>query len=123
MSEISEIIKSTIEELKTMSDSGAVLGSAITTQSGITIIPVSKLTVGIIGGGVDYGQKKLSQTQNFGGGSGAAISINPVAFLTINADSSVNILHISGNKTHSDRIFSLLERSPEIINKLKNSMS
>ena len=123
MSEINEIIKSTIEELKTMSDSESVFGNSITTPNGVTIIPVSKLTIGIIGGGADYGHKKLSQAQNFGGGSGAALSINPVAFLTINADSSVNILRLCGNKTPTERIFSLFERSPEIIDKLKNSLS
>ena len=81
------------------------------------------MTVGFIGGGVDYGQKKLAQNQNFGGGSGAAVSITPIALLAIKDDSTVNLIPIEKDKNGSDKIFSVLERTPEIIGKIKSSMS
>lgn len=123
MSDINEIINSTIEGIKEFTDAGSVVGDAIHTPNGVTIIPISKISIALIGGGVDYGQKKLAQNQNFGGGSGTGISISPVAFLTISPDTSVNLIPINNKKTGQDKIFSILEKTPEIIQKLKGNLS
>jgi len=123
MSEMNEIIKESLDGIKAFADTDAIIGKSIRTDSGVSIIPISKLTIGFIGGGVDYGQKKLSQNQNFGGGSGAGVSITPIAFLTVKDDSTVNLIPIEKEKNGSDKIFSVLERSPEIIGKIKNSFS
>ena len=123
MCEISEIIKESLDDIKGFASADAIIGKTIKTDAGVSIIPISKMTVGFIGGGVDYGQKKLAQNQNFGGGSGAAISITPIALLTIKEDSTVNLIPIEKDKNGSDKIFSMLERTPEIIAKIKSSMS
>ena len=123
MSDMSEIIKASLDGIKSFADVESVIGRVINTPSGVTVIPVSKLTVGFAGGGVDYGQKKLSQSQNFGGGSGTGISITPLAFLTIGADSSVNLISLDDGRSSTDRIVSVIERSPEIIEKIKTALS
>ena len=92
MSDMCEIIRSTLEAVKDFTDSDAIVGNVITTPSGVSLIPISKITVGFVGGGADYGQKRLSQSQSFGGGSGAGISISPIAFLSVSPDASVSII-------------------------------
>ena len=124
MSDMSEIIKTTLEGIDSFTDVNSVVGSVIKTPDGMTIIPISKITVGFLGGGADYGQKKLSQLQSFGGGSGAGISISPVAFLTVAPDSTVNLIPLnSESKAGVDRITSIIERSPEIIERIKQLLS
>ena len=123
MSDISEIMSSTVEVIKEFSDAGAVVGDAINTPCGVTIIPISKISVALIGAGVDYGHKKLTQNQNFGGGSGTGISISPVAFLTVSPDATVSVIPISNKKSNQDRVFSIIEKAPDILQKIKNNLS
>ena len=123
MSDISEMIKASLDGIKAFTDVETIIGNVINTPSGVTVIPISKLTVGFAAGGIDYGQKKLSQTQNSGGGSGAGISITPIAFLTIGSDTSINLISLDDRKSGNDRLISLIEHSPEIIEKIKKSLS
>ena len=122
MSEMSEIIKSSLESIKGFADVETIVGRSIITPNGVTVIPISKMTVAFAGAGLDYGQKKISQ-QGFGGGSGTGITITPIALLTIGCDASVNLVSLTGGNSNSDKFISLLERSPEIIDRIKNLMS
>lgn len=119
---MSDIIKASMESIKSFTDTDTVIGNAITTPSGVTVIPISKVTVGIATGGIDYGTKRLTYPQNFGGGGGTGLSITPIAFLTVSRDSDVNLIHLNSS-SELDRITSLFERSPEIIEKIKNVLS
>ena len=119
---MSDIIKASMESIKSFTDTDTVIGNAITTPSGVTVIPISKVTVGIATGGIDYGAKRLTYPQNFGGGGGTGLSITPIAFLTVSRDSDVNLIHLNSS-SELDRITSLFERSPEIIEKIKNVLS
>lgn len=123
MSELGDIIKSSLEGIKELNDVNSIIGDTITTPSGVSIIPVSKITVGFIGGGADYGQKKLTSSQNFGGGSGTGISITPLAFLTIDKSGSVNLISITKDSTGTDRVISLLEQTPDILRRFKGSLN
>ena len=123
MSDMSDIIKESLDGIKFFADSDTIIGRQICTPSGVTIIPISKMTVGFLGGGLDYGQRKTSQGQNFGCGSGTGISITPLAFLTVTPDSCVNLISLNGEKSSNERLFSIIERSPEIIEKIKNTLS
>lgn len=123
MSDMSEIIKESLDGIKSFADPQNVIGDPIQTPSGVTIIPISKLTVGFAGGGADYGQKKLTHTQNFGCATGTGVSVTPIAFLTVAPDSTVNIISINDEKTTSDRFITMIERSPEIIERIKHVMS
>lgn len=123
MSELGDIIKSSLEGIKELNDVNSIIGDTITTPSGVSIIPVSKITVGFIGGGADYGQKKLTSSQNFGGGSGTGISITPMAFLTIDKSGSVNLISITKDPTGTDRVISLLEQTPDILRRFKGSLN
>lgn len=120
---MSDIIKASMDSIKSFTDMDTAIGNAITTPSGVTVIPVSKVTMGIATGGIDYGDKRSSSSQNFGGGGGTGLSITPIAFLIVGRDADVNIFHIENATGEMDRVISLIERSPEIIEKIKQALS
>ena len=55
---INEIISTSLEKIKELSDSDTVIGEQIKTDSGTVIIPVSKVSIGFVSGGIDFGTKK-----------------------------------------------------------------
>ena len=118
-----DIIKSSIEGIKNFTDMDVVIGAAINTPSGVTVIPVSRVTMGIATGGIDYGNKKITSSQNFGGGGGTGLSITPVAFLTVNRDAEINLIPLENQGSDIEKITSLIEHSPHIIEKIKNILS
>ena len=119
---MSDIIKASLEGIKSFTDMETVIGNAINTPSGVTVIPVSKVAMGIATGGIDYGKDDRNANQNFGGGGGTGISITPIAFLTVGRDAEVNLIHIN-TSNEIDKIANLVEHSPEIIGKIKAALS
>ncbi len=120
---MSDIIKASMDGIKSFTDMETVIGNAITTPNGVTVIPVSKVAMGIATGGVDYGSERSSHSQNFGGGGGTGLSITPIAFLTVGRDANVNIIHINSSGGEVERIANLIERSPDIIEKIRSALS
>jgi len=97
-----------------MVDANTIIGEPVTTVDGITLIPVSKVSFGFAGGGSDF-TKKPDPNNGFGGGIGAGVKIEPVAFIIANGD-SVKLLHVSPPATNTvDRI---IETVPEVIDKI-----
>ena len=130
----SEIIKTALDSIKTVLDANTVIGDPISTPAGTTIIPVSKITVGYASGGIDYMKKDtpLHNGQpvfnNFGGGGGTGISVVPVAFISIDAEGKAEILSmdapvISAPEDTLSKIISVIDRSPELIEKIKSIFS
>ena len=117
---INDILRASVDSVRSFSEIDTVTGSAITTPSGVTVIPVSRMSVGFASGGVDYGREHRSD--GFGGGGGTALSITPVAFLTIGPNAEVNLISLSDNGGGLDRIVSLVERAPELIEKIKGAL-
>ena len=123
-----EMIDASLSNIKTLLDANTIIGDPIVTESGTTIIPVSKISVGYVSGGLDYNKKKGEKDQdknapaNFGGGGGTGISVSPVAFIIINAEGKAEMLSVSASSGPSDaaaQIVNLVDRSPEIIEKIK----
>ena len=77
--DLKSLMAESMEKVKEMVDANTIVGEPITTPDGVTLIPISKVSFGFGSGGGDYGKG----TQNFGGGSGAGVKIDPVAFLVI----------------------------------------
>lgn len=120
---ISDVIATSLENLRSMVDANTVIGNPINTESGTTIIPISKISMGFASGGLDYNGKEQSaaRQQNFGGGGGTGLSITPVGFLTVDKNGAVDMINVGQTPAGGaiDQIGDLLERSPEIIEKLK----
>ena len=120
---MSDIIRSSLDGIKGFTDMETAVGAPIQTPSGVTVIPVSKVAMGIATGGVDYGSERSSHSQNFGGGGGTGLSITPIAFLTVGRDAEVSIIHINSAGGEVERIANLIERSPDIIEKIRSALS
>lgn len=121
---MSDIIRSSLEGIKSFTNVDMGVGNAIHTPSGVTVIPISKISVGMATGGIDYGTKKIIGTQNFGGGGTTGVSVTPLGFLTVNEKCEVNLITLKDEPESSiSKISSLIERSPEIIEKIKNALS
>lgn len=124
---ISEMIESSLDSIRGIADSGTVIGTPVTTSQGTTIIPVSKVSVGFAGGGNDFSGKTGGDGKNvFSGGGGTGISVTPQAFLVVSADGSVELLSIANPtgsapmSTVGASIDTLIDRAPEIIEKIKS---
>ena len=106
----------TIAKIREMVNANTVVGEPITTPDGVTIIPVSKVSIGLGGGGTDFVSKNVNHKENpFGGGVGAGVKVSPVAFLVIK-EGSVRMLPIPApaNST-ADRI---VEMVPDTLDKI-----
>ena len=97
-----------------MVDSNTIIGKPITTEDGITILPVSKVSFGFASGGTDFNGKNAANKDLFGGGSGAGVNIQPVAFLVIK-DGCVRTIQLSDSSNSIDRALTML---PELVEKL-----
>ena len=121
---MSEIIKASLDGIRSFTDMESAIGTPIHTPSGVTVIPVSRVAIGLATGGLDYGQKKVITGSSFGGGGGTGVSITPLAFLTIGKDAEINLISINdGEGARIDRALSVIEHSPEIIAKIKSALS
>ena len=110
------MLDSTIAKLREMVNANTVVGEPITTGDGITIIPVSKISIGFGGGGSDFVSKNLNQHENpFGGGLGAGVKVTPVAFLVINQGNVRMIPVATPANTTADR---LVEMVPDTLDKI-----
>ena len=120
----SELIRTALENVKSMIDANTVTGTPITTESGTVIIPISKVYVGIASGGIDYFGKKSVSEKNFGGGGGTGVTVSPIGFLVIDANGKVNLLNIDAPSTDPvSKVVEFVENSPELIEKFKNLFS
>lgn len=112
---LSDLMRTTIENIRTVADANTIIGTPIQAE-GVTLIPVSKLSFGVAGGGTEFSTKKQAVgEQNFGGGSGASAKLEPVAFLIVR-EGSVKLLPVAPPPaTTVDRV---IETVPEVMDKV-----
>lgn len=110
------MLDSTISKIREMVNANTVVGEPVVTADGVTIIPVSKISIGLGGGGSDFVSKNVNRHENpFGGGVGAGITVTPVAFLVVK-EGSVRMLPVgSPANTTADR---LVEMIPDTLDKV-----
>ena len=112
------MLENTIAKIREMVDVNSVIGDPITTADGITIIPISKVSVGFAGGGSDYVSKNQNKQENpFAGGAGGGVKVTPVAFLVIK-DGNVRMMPVAAPaNTTADR---LVEQVPDVLDRISN---
>lgn len=110
------MLENTIAKIREMVDVNSVIGEPITTADGVTIIPVSKVSVGFGGGGSDFVSKNVNRQENpFGGGAGGGVKVTPIAFLVIK-EGSVRMIPVAAPaNTTADR---LVEMVPDVLDKI-----
>lgn len=114
-----------MDSLREMVDVNTILGDPVETPDGAVIVPVSRVSFGFAAGGTDqtFSNEKakdpqLAATRPFGGGSGAGISVSPVAFLVVRQD-EVRLMPVDGNAIY-DRLLDLV---PKLVEQLQGVMS
>lgn len=117
-----DMMGASIAKIREMADANTVMGEPIQTPDGVTIIPVSKVKIGFAGGGSDFATKNYPSTKEnpFGGGTGAGVTVTPVAFLIIKGE-SVRLLPVA--EPASNSLERLIEMLPELIDQVSSLRS
>ena len=121
---IENLMENAMNSIKEMVDVNTIIGEPIETKSGMVIIPISKVCFAFAAGGSEFKGETIDEYKRkdkeeevqyrlpFGGGSGAGISINPVAFVIVLKD-SIKVLPIE----HTSAIDKLIDYVPDLMEK------
>lgn len=129
------LMETAMNSIKDMVDVNTIIGEPIEVANGMMIIPISKVSFGFAAGGSEFKGETIDEYKKkdkeeevqyrlpFGGGSGAGISINPVAFVIVSKD-SIKVLpieHTSAIDKLMDYVPDLVEKANTIVNKTIDS--
>ncbi|MCI9503796.1 MAG: sporulation protein YtfJ [Clostridia bacterium] len=108
-------MEKTAEQLTGLVDVNTVIGKPVFSASGAQIIPFTKVTMGFLSGGGEYGEVKAVKEDEsfpFAGGAGTVINIKPCGFLI---DDGKNCRLV---KVTDDPIDGLIEKAGSLIDKI-----
>lgn len=114
---IGNIMGITMEKLKEMVDVNTIVGDPIQLEDGTAIIPISKVSFGFASGGSDLPAK--SEKELFGGGSGAGVSIQPLAFMVV-YKGEAKLMQMSVNASTPNAFVNLI---PDMVDKISDMVS
>ena len=127
---IENIMTTTMENIKEMIDVNTIVGDAVETSEGTVIIPVSRVSFGFVAGGGEYNEDTSKDKKNriaesinsssqdslpFAGGTGAGVSVNPIAFLVVSKE-KIKLLPVNFNTT-VDRVVELV---PQVVDQIQD---
>lgn len=124
---IEVLMETAMNSINEMVDVNTIIGEPIETKNGMVIIPISKVCFGFAAGGSEFKGETIDEYKRkekeeevqyrlpFGGGSGAGISINPVAFVIVQKD-TIKVLPIE----HTSAIDKLIDFVPDLMDKANN---
>jgi len=124
---IEGLMKTAMNSIQDMVDVNTIIGEPIEAAGNIMIIPISKVCFGFAAGGSEFNSETLDEYKKkekeeemqyrlpFGGGSGAGVTINPVAFLVINKD-TIKLMPIN----HTSTLDRIADYVPDIIDRFCN---
>ena len=119
---VDQIITNTIKDLKSILDVNSVIGSPIKVGSAVTIMPICKLTMGLVTGGGDVGKERFKKVsdRNYLGGSGTGISYSPVGVIAVIGD-SVKYISLDDPVPYYDIARSVENTINNIVDKVKSN--
>ena len=119
---VKDLMGETMEKVRSMVDVNTIIGDPIVTQDGTTLIPLSKVSVGFASAGSDFVSKNSKEGAPlcFGGGGGAGISINPVAFVVV-SNGMARILPV--NMPADTTVDRLVEMIPDAVSGVSSFFS
>ena len=124
---IESLMMTAMTSIQDMVDVNTIIGEPIETTNGITIIPISKVCFGFAAGGSEFSGETIKEYNRkdkdeeieyklpFGGGAGAGVSINPVAFIVVQED-TVKLMPVD----HSSFLDKILDYVKDIIQRMSN---
>lgn len=109
---IERIMDNALVKIKTFVDADTIVGSPVVTADGMSIVPISKISMGFLAGGGEYSDLSVVQKREFpfAGGSGAGVSVQPIGFL-VSDGKTIKLVNI-GEKSPLEKF---LEIAPEIV--------
>ena len=114
------MLENTIAKIREMVDVNSVIGEPIVTADGVTIIPISKVSVGFGGGGSDFVSRHPNKEANpFGGGVGGGIKVTPIAFLICRGENVRMLPVAAAPSTTADR---LVEMVPDVLDRISEML-
>ncbi|MGI5977108.1 MAG: GerW family sporulation protein [Candidatus Limivicinus sp.] len=124
---ISELMQATMDNVKSMLKVDTVVGDPIVTPDGITLVPISKISLGFGGGGVEAAGKKPGAERPYGGGNATGVKIDPIGFLVIK-EGTVRMINVTPPASNTvDRIIDMvpqvMDRVDAFITKQQNKES
>lgn len=126
---IEGLMKTAMNSIQDMVDVNTIIGEPIETTNNMVIIPISKVSFGFAAGGSEFSNETVNEYRKkdkeeearyrlpFGGGSGAGVSISPVAFIVVMQE-QIKVLPIE----HSSAIDKLMDYVPDIVQKINNTI-
>lgn len=112
---IKDLIEGTINSLDGMFTSECILGETVTAPDGTMIIPMSKVSFGVGGGGCEFNKKDSDGNNLFGGGVGAGAEVKPQGFLVITKMGSVRFVSTNDSSNIAEK---LVDYAPELIERI-----
>ncbi len=122
---IEVLVETAMNSINEMVDVNTIIGEPIETKNGMVIIPISKVCFGFAAGGSEFKGETIDEYKRkekeeevqyrlpFGGGSGAGVSINPVAFVVVQKE-TIKVLPIE----HTSAIDKLMDYVPDLLEKV-----
>lgn len=119
-SNLGNLMETAMQNLKSMVDTNTIVGEPIYTPDGITLVPVSRVTMGFGGGGAEFAQSK-----GYGGGTGCGVKVEPIGFIVVK-DGCVRMMNVvPPASTTVDRIIDMVpdmvDRVDQMIDKIKEN--
>lgn len=114
---ISELMQTTMDNVKKVLKVDTAVGDPIITPDGITLVPISKISLGFGGGGVEFNSKKAGEARPYGGGNATGVKIEPIGFLVIK-EGTVRMINVTPPASNTvDRIIDLV---PQVMDRVDN---
>lgn len=119
-SNLGNLMETAMQNLKSMVDTNTIVGEPIYTPDGITLVPVSRVSMGFGGAGAEFAQNK-----GYGGGTGCGVKVEPIGFLIVK-DGSVRMMNVIPPANNTvDRIIDLvptvIDRVDLMVDKIKDN--
>ena len=112
---IGELMQSTMENVKNILKVDTVVGEPIYTPDGITLVPISRISLGFGGGGIELNQKNSSGNRPFGGGNATGVKIDPIGFLVIK-DGTIRMINVT--PPASTTVDRLIDMVPQVMDRV-----
>ena len=124
---IEGLMLTAMNSIKDMVDVNTIIGEPIQASNNTVIIPISKVSFGFAAGGSEFKGETIDEYNKkdkdeqiqyrlpFGGGAGAGVSINPIAFLVVQSN-VVKLLPVD----HENTFDKILDYVPDLIEKLNS---
>ena len=113
---IENLMGTSMQKIREMVDVNTMIGDPIRITEKITVIPVSRASFGFASGGSDIPSKQDKEL--FGGGAGAGVKIDPVAFIVVNGDDVQILPYSPAPAPGADRAISMVPGLIEQISSL-----